>query len=85
MLSTSPFMSGYMSTQSTSMKPMEDALTVSGAQPHSAISAAMPGRLVWASDSRPLATNTRFSPCRGMTSATVPRQTMSAYSSSTPS
>ena len=25
-----------------------------------------------------LATNTRFSPCRGITSATVPRQTMSA-------
>ena len=66
-----------------SMKPMEDALTVSGAQPHSAISAAMPGRLVCARDSRPLATNTRFSPCRGITSATVPRHTMSAYSSST--
>ena len=40
-------------------------------------------RLVCARDSRPLATNTRFSPCRGITSATVPRHTMSAYSSST--
>ena len=35
-------------------------------------------RFVYFRDSSPRATNTRFSPCRGITSATVPRQTMSA-------
>ena len=54
-------------------------------QPLSSISAAMPGRRVCCSSSRPRVTNTRFSPCSSITSATVPRHTMSAYSSSTSS
>ena len=65
-----------------SMKPMEEALRESGSQPHSFISAAKPGRVVRFRACSPRETNTRFSPTRGMTSATVPRHTMSAYSRS---
>ena len=57
---------------------MAEALTASGAQPLSRMRAAMPGRLVWRRDSKPRETKTRFSPCRSITSATVPRHTMSA-------
>ena len=46
---------------------------------HSAISAAMPTRRGFSSAFKPRATIVRFSPVRGITSATVPRQRKSQY------